>query len=1107
MGKEVIELKKTVFLMTAILVLLAVLCAAAENSGTVGDQLTWQLDSSGVLTISGDGEIPDYDWGCAPWYEDREQVLSLVIEEGVTRIGMSAFVECPQLSSVSLPESLTAIGESAFNNCESLTSFHVPANVTDMGLPFLFDACSRMTEITVAPGNSVYMSENGMLLDKAGTTLLLCPRGATEAVIPSSVTKIGYYALGRCHDLASVTVPEGVKTIDVGAFQECNALTQVNLPSTVETIDASAFAYCQLLTDVHIASSNPFLASLDGVVYSSDMTAVVLCPPAKDHLTLPDTVTTIRQNAFEGCQALTELLLPDSVTTLSSNAFLDCTSLTSISIPEGVLDLPLQTFWGCQSLASVSLPGTLMSIGEGAFQDCPLTDIYFDGTEDLWAEVAIGDSNDALSGAQMHYSGRVWEKPEGPVITLLDETNSVWDQDVCYQNASYGIQLQASTETADEFLYAITFHNDDDTFAPKPVKVTSSNQAAVLKQFYVLWIRSQYTTVAIRAQTRSGSTWSKPTEKTFSIVPKIPLDLPTIETDGFTGTALIGEDLHFTVSSDTRAKYYEWSIRDASAEDIYYGYGDLRAQASFSLTVPETVFDTAGTYTLSVTVSGPGYTESSSTSSSFEITGSRPDAPHISWSAVSGPVGKTVYLTVDTASASHVMLVSDTPYDMPDQLVYIAEGSSMRFPIEVSAASTTWYVRAKYDGVWSVSSENTTLTVTGERPRKPDDWAPIVPETIVPGQDVVVHLDPVEHALSYNVGLWTGEGISILYYEDRTQPGDFVIPAVYFADGGDFDIGIGVGDGYSSDWCWKDVFYSGVAPYISGRTLTAVPSQAVYHDPREITFTLSAAQPEKVIIQEFEAWSNGEGAWTDIAILDAPGASIAFDGVIYDGNAAYYSGEHKYRFAALENGQWTDWSTPVSVTVDNTVKAPLDAPDFTFSASSIFSDEPVTISWSPVQNATSYEIYGLPGPNITTKGTQYTLSAGTLAPGAYAIRVQAKAVGYASSALGAARQLTVRLPAAEQTVLTLPASLKAIEEQAFEASGANRIIVPSGCESIGSQAFARCPELTDLEVPASVTSIAGDILEGCGPVTVHAPSGSAAEAFALSHGLPFEALN
>ena len=118
-------------LMIASLLPATALAADIVDSGTCGAEgdgsnLTWTLDSDGVLTISGSGDMYDYGLSGAPWYGSSSRVKSAVIADGVTSIGEKAFLYCTSLTSVTIPDSVTSIGSGAFYYCTSLTSVTIP---------------------------------------------------------------------------------------------------------------------------------------------------------------------------------------------------------------------------------------------------------------------------------------------------------------------------------------------------------------------------------------------------------------------------------------------------------------------------------------------------------------------------------------------------------------------------------------------------------------------------------------------------------------------------------------------------------------------------------------------------------------------------------------------------------------------------------------------------------------------------------------------------------------------------------------------------------------------------------------------------------------------
>ena len=195
-------------------------CAEEETptSGTCGENLTWSFDkSTGTLTVSGEGEMLDYDYYTeVPWYSYASDIKTAVIEDGVTAIGESAFDNSRSLTSVTIPGSVKRIGDTAFSRCASLTSVNIPDGVTSIGNS-TFSDCLSLTDVT----------------------------------IPDSVTSIENYAFYQCA-LTAVTIPDSVTSIGSNAFSYCTALTAVTIPNSVTIIEQSAFCYCKALTSVTI---------------------------------------------------------------------------------------------------------------------------------------------------------------------------------------------------------------------------------------------------------------------------------------------------------------------------------------------------------------------------------------------------------------------------------------------------------------------------------------------------------------------------------------------------------------------------------------------------------------------------------------------------------------------------------------------------------------------------------------------------------------------------------------------------------------------------------------------------------------------------------------
>lgn len=226
-------MKKFISVLLSALLITSVICSApfavssatedsvtvGETSGTTGD-CTWTLDYEGVLTISGNGNVGDYSSKSqngihittAPW---GATIKSVVIENGVTNIGESAFIGCKNLTSVTIPESVKSIGNNAFAECTGLTSVTIPDNVTSIGYA-AFYGCTGLTRVNIsnitAWCNISFMeSISNPLMD--AHNLYLNDNIVTDLIIPDSVTNIGSNTFAGCTGLKSVTIPDSVTSI------------------------------------------------------------------------------------------------------------------------------------------------------------------------------------------------------------------------------------------------------------------------------------------------------------------------------------------------------------------------------------------------------------------------------------------------------------------------------------------------------------------------------------------------------------------------------------------------------------------------------------------------------------------------------------------------------------------------------------------------------------------------------------------------------------------------------------------------------------------------------------------------------------------------------
>ncbi len=222
---------------------------AAESlaSGACGDDLIWEFTEDGVLTISGTGAMWDYSsteftFKDRGWNDYRDSILSVVIREGVTRIGGDAFSYCASLTSVTIPDTVTSIGDDAFFGCSSLAEISIPDNVTSVG-EYLFFDCTSLTDV----------------------------------VLPNSLTTIAPDMFEFCEALTSIKIPDNVTSIGELAFNGCRALEEIFVGCELREIGHGAFCDCVKLDRVyHSCSDEDFQAELENMTVLDENDAFLI---------------------------------------------------------------------------------------------------------------------------------------------------------------------------------------------------------------------------------------------------------------------------------------------------------------------------------------------------------------------------------------------------------------------------------------------------------------------------------------------------------------------------------------------------------------------------------------------------------------------------------------------------------------------------------------------------------------------------------------------------------------------------------------------------------------------------------------------------------------
>lgn len=216
-------MKKTrkLFLFALAVTLFAVVfcfsASALEETGSCGPNVTWNFESStGILTISGNGSMNDYNTDTSPFYKNND-IKRVVIKDGVNAIGSDTFSYCESLTSVAFSDSVTSIGEGAFSFCTGLEDITVGNGVTAIE-DYAFFHCLNINAVT----------------------------------FPDGIKSIGAYAFQYCDSLESLTVPDSVKTIGEYAFYFCSSLKNVSIGNGVTSLSDGIFGGCTKLESVSL---------------------------------------------------------------------------------------------------------------------------------------------------------------------------------------------------------------------------------------------------------------------------------------------------------------------------------------------------------------------------------------------------------------------------------------------------------------------------------------------------------------------------------------------------------------------------------------------------------------------------------------------------------------------------------------------------------------------------------------------------------------------------------------------------------------------------------------------------------------------------------------
>ncbi len=257
-----------------------------DFSGNCTQTIAWELDpAEGVLTITGEGDIPDYSYGVtAPWYPCRSRIVRVVLSEGITGIGDYAFYACDQLMMADVSAcTLSFVGEGAFEDCAALTSFTACTQDEFSVGAHAFSACASLVDFQLhtaqqQPLAALCVGEEAFYACTSLTVLRLqaaageIGRGAAaqctalyKAALPASCSRLEPDTFMSCGRLAEVSLPQDLSYIGRRCFSGCASLSALTFPAALDTVAPGAFAGCPAMTLDFFGDAPAFAAATDPV--------------------------------------------------------------------------------------------------------------------------------------------------------------------------------------------------------------------------------------------------------------------------------------------------------------------------------------------------------------------------------------------------------------------------------------------------------------------------------------------------------------------------------------------------------------------------------------------------------------------------------------------------------------------------------------------------------------------------------------------------------------------------------------------------------------------------------------------------------------------------
>lgn len=380
------------------------------------------------LTVTGDGAMgepyvegstTEKNASCVPWNRYRDQIEEVVIEEGVVNlstyalhgmtsltavtlpstleeIGEGSFESCTALTYICIPDSVKTIGHYAFRYCEGLRSIHIPASVTTIGVR-AFSDCPYLHEFYFY-GDAPEFNDQA-IMDSEYITIYYDGSGWSDVKALFDYLTFETWEPGEYDDSGTNVSGEGIKSQTSGKYGE-DIEWNYDEASAVLTLSGKG----EMQEPVTIMTQD----ETTGAVTISYSTNAVPWDPFSTQIKvvdISDGITSITRYAFYWLSQLESITIPDSVTTIGKQSFVHCVKLQSLTFGDDLMSIGEEAFKDCTALKEIYLSDNLANVDKSAFSGCEaLTDVYYEGSENEWEEIVIGENNEPILNATIHFN-------------------------------------------------------------------------------------------------------------------------------------------------------------------------------------------------------------------------------------------------------------------------------------------------------------------------------------------------------------------------------------------------------------------------------------------------------------------------------------------------------------------------------------------------------------------------------------------------------------------------------------------------------------------------------------------------------------------------------